>query len=261
MEDDYSSPARELLYMYCWKKPSSLSSRALNPQELCSSDRVTDTHPFGEETMETELMRLHDLSGPPRFLFTIKEETKEDLESEDGKSRVETPFLTPLASPPFFTPPLTPMDSSYNHQGVNPLFESAADADQFSKISSSPPPKFKFLKDAEEKLHRKVMEEAKKEQLQMKKMDRLSPLLLLRTKRKTSLIIQALHRYFLWFLPLQHSTHQLARNPSCTTASQIKYFLSQFPSMLLRDTHKIILLHCIHNTFLYSFIASIPHIP
>ncbi|RVX20317.1 hypothetical protein VitviT2T_017723 [Vitis vinifera] len=207
MEDDYSSPARELLYMYCWKKPSSLSSRALNPQELCSSDRVTDTHvlephqahhqlhmhgkedyllkPFGEETMETELMRLHDLSGPPRFLFTIKEETKEDLESEDGKSRgdksakgsrsrslsdllltVETPFLTPLASPPFFTPPLTPMDSSYNHQGVNPLFESAADADQFSKISSSPPPKFKFLKDAEEKLHRKVMEEAKKEQLQ-----------------------------------------------------------------------------------------------
>lgn len=207
MEDDFSSPARELLYMYCWKKPSSLSSRALNPQQLCSSDRNPDTHvtepqaaqyqlhmhgnkdfllqTFDEETMDTELMRLHHLSGPPRFLFTIKEETKEDLESEDGKSRgdkslkgsrsgslgdllltVETPFLTPLASPPFFTPPLTPMDASYNHQGVNPLFYSTMDAVQFNKISSSPPPKFKFLKDAEEKLHRKVMEEAKREQLQ-----------------------------------------------------------------------------------------------
>lgn len=212
MEDEFSGSARELLYMHCWKKPSTLSSGALNPQQISSSDRIiTDTHLlqphqshlqihgsinkdfFLDDTMETELMGLHDLSGPPRFLFTIKEETKEDLESEDGRSRgdksvkgsrsrslsdllltVETPFLTPLASPPFFTPPLTPMDSSssYNHHGVNPLFESAMEIDQFSRISSSPPPKFKFLKDAEEKLHRKVMEEeekeeeAKKEQLQ-----------------------------------------------------------------------------------------------
>ncbi|RVW57018.1 hypothetical protein CK203_070516 [Vitis vinifera] len=34
-------------------------------------------------------MRLHNLAGPPRFLFTIKEETKEDLESDDGKSKGE----------------------------------------------------------------------------------------------------------------------------------------------------------------------------
>lgn len=195
IEDDYSSSARELLYMFCWKKPSSLSSTALNPQELvCSSVRITEPEahelhrhsnnelllkPFGDDaddgTVENELMRLHELSGPPRFLFTIKEETKEDLESEDGKSRkvsrnrslsdllltVETPYLTPLSSPPFFTPPLTPMDSSsYNHQGFNPLFESSTDA-EFKRIRSSPPPKFKFLKDAEEKLHkRKLMEEA-----------------------------------------------------------------------------------------------------
>ncbi|KAK9284095.1 hypothetical protein L1049_012355 [Liquidambar formosana] len=200
IEDDYSSPARELLYMFCWKKPSSLSSTALNPQQLCSTVRISDTHvhdpeaaqlhvngnkdlllkPFGEGGgVEAELMRLHDLSGPPRFLFTIKEETKEDLESEDGRSRgdksrkgsrnrslsdlllsVETPFLTPLSSPPFFTPPLTPMDS-YNHPGFNPLFESSTDA-EFNKIRASPPPKFKFLQDAEEKLQRrKLMEEAK----------------------------------------------------------------------------------------------------
>ncbi|KAJ0101210.1 hypothetical protein Patl1_06333 [Pistacia atlantica] len=123
--------------------------------------------------METELMRLHNLSGPPRFLFTIIEETKEDLESEDGKSRsdnksrkgsrnrslsdllltMETPYLTP--------PPLTPMNSSYYQQGFNPLFESSTDF-EFNKIRSSPPPKFKFLQDAEEKLYRRKLLEAEK---------------------------------------------------------------------------------------------------
>lgn len=179
-------------YIFCWKKPSSLSSTALNPQALCSS---TDTQvhepqaqvqsnkdmwlrPFGEDSVETELLRMQNLSGPPRFLFTIKEETKEDLESEDAKSRgdksrkgsrtrslsdllliVETPFLTPLASPSCFTPPLTPKDTSYGHSGFNPLFESSSDA-EFNRIRSSPPPKFKFLRDAEDKLHKtKLMEE------------------------------------------------------------------------------------------------------
>lgn len=207
IESDYSNPAREFLYMFCLRRPSSLSHSALNPQKLCSS--VTDTlvqepqsqhhlhtntsnkdflfKPFGssgEDSMEVELMRLHNLSGPPRFLFTITEETKEDLESEDSKSRgdiksrkgsrskslsdllltVETPYLTPLASPSFFTPPLTPMNSSHNQHGIgfNPLFESSTDA-EFSKIKSSPPPKFKFLQEAEEKLYRRrIVEEAKK---------------------------------------------------------------------------------------------------
>lgn len=202
IESDYSNPAREFLYMFCWRRPSSLSHTALNPQELCSS--VADTlvqepqsqhhlhsntsnkdfmfKPFGgsgEDSMEAELMRLHNLSGPPRFLFTIIEETKEDLESEDSKSRgdiksrkgsrskslsdllltVETPYLTPLASPSFFTPPLTPTNSGI---GFNPLFESSTDA-EFSKIKSSPPPKFKFLQEAEEKLYRRrLVEEAEK---------------------------------------------------------------------------------------------------
>ncbi|KAF8402881.1 hypothetical protein HHK36_010973 [Tetracentron sinense] len=199
IEDDYSSPAREFLYMFCWKKPCSLSSTALNSQELCTSVRITDAHvhepetqlhlhseskdlllkPYGEDTVETELMRLHNLSGLPRFLFTIKEETKEDLESEDGKSRGnksrkgsrgkslsdlllagDTPFLTPLSSPPNFTP-LTPTNC-YNHHGFNPLFESSTNS-EFNRIKSSPPPKFKFLRDAEEKLYRKkLIEEARK---------------------------------------------------------------------------------------------------
>ncbi|KAL0540940.1 hypothetical protein IC582_020965 [Cucumis melo] len=198
VENDYSSPARELFYMFCWKRSSSLSHTALNPQDLSSSVRFSETmihgaegqfnmhtnsdfllKPFGEDGIETEFMRLQSLSGPPRFLFTIIEETKEDLESEDGKSKVdkngkesksrslsdllltvETPYLTPLASPTLFTPPLTPADS-YKPHGFNPLFESASDA-EFNKLRSSPPPKFKFLQEAEEKLKRKLLEAAEK---------------------------------------------------------------------------------------------------
>uniref|UniRef100_A0A2P2QEN5 Uncharacterized protein n=1 Tax=Rhizophora mucronata TaxID=61149 RepID=A0A2P2QEN5_RHIMU len=123
--------------------------------------------------METELLRLQNLSGPPRFLFTIIEETKEDLESEDGKSGgdnkstkgsrsrslsdllppMDTPYLTPLASPPFFTPPLTPMDSIYSKRG-------------FSYLIESPPPKFKFLQHAEEKLYRRKLLEDTEEDVQ-----------------------------------------------------------------------------------------------
>ncbi|KAI4352105.1 hypothetical protein L6164_006389 [Bauhinia variegata] len=197
IESDYRSPVKELFYMFCWKRPSSLRHSALNPGELCNSMRISETlvhnpegqfqsqannkdfvfKPFGQDSMEEEYMRQHDLSGPPRFLFTIVEETKEDLESEDAKSRgdlsgkgsrgrslndllftVETPYLTPMASPPFFTPPLTPM-AHYNHHGFNPLFESATDA-EFNRMKSSPPPKFKFLQDAEEKLRRKLKEES-----------------------------------------------------------------------------------------------------
>ncbi|PPE02227.1 hypothetical protein GOBAR_DD00754 [Gossypium barbadense] len=92
----------------------------------------------------------NDEQLPPRFLFTITEETMEDLES------FETPYLTPFSSPPFFTPPLTPIDvACFSHQlGFNPLFESEADAN-FNRLTS----RFKFLKEAEVKLHRKPLKE------------------------------------------------------------------------------------------------------
>ncbi|XP_078429003.1 uncharacterized protein LOC144701146 [Wolffia australiana] len=123
-----------------------------------------------EITAAEELMRAHNLAGPPRFLFTIKEETKEEMEdaaSKGEKSRKssrgrtmsdvllvpESPLLSPLPSP------ATIMDC-YSRQGFNPLFESAMD-DRCGKVRASPPPTFKFLRDAEEKLFRKVlMEEA-----------------------------------------------------------------------------------------------------
>ncbi|ONK76946.1 uncharacterized protein A4U43_C02F1540 [Asparagus officinalis] len=170
-EESFKSPARELLYFFCWKKPNSLASSALNPQEIPNApSNDAFINPFGggggeEEGMEAELMRLHSLSGPPRFLFTIKEETKEDLESDDGKSRrgrslsdmlqvsdQTPPFLTPLSSPPFFTPPLTP----------NPLFDEVGNCNYYNNnrtVKSSPPPKFKFLRDAEEKLYMRTLRE------------------------------------------------------------------------------------------------------
>ncbi|XP_042475468.1 uncharacterized protein LOC122057432 [Macadamia integrifolia] len=201
IDDDYSSIGRELFYPFCWKRAPLLSSTALSPQEICTPVRITGAHghetenqlnlrsgsnrdlllkPYEDDGVDLELMMLYNLAGPPRFLFTIKEETKEDLESEDGKSRgdrsrkgsrcgslsdvltVETPFLTPLSSPRFFTPPLTPVDPYSNH-GFNPLYESTTDA-ELNRIRSSPPPKFRFLKNAEEKLYtRKLMEEVEKE--------------------------------------------------------------------------------------------------
>ncbi|KAK8624597.1 hypothetical protein V6N13_089489 [Hibiscus sabdariffa] len=76
----------------------------------------------------------------------------EDLES------IETPYLTPYASPSFFTPPLTPIDVCFHRQfGFNPLFESQTVAD-FDRLSSSPSPpstRLNFLQETELKLHRK----------------------------------------------------------------------------------------------------------
>ncbi|CAA7389665.1 unnamed protein product [Spirodela intermedia] len=190
----YGSPRQQLLHLFRLRKRSSTRPGSLNPQEFSAAaangNAALDSGGGKEllikgrgveEGAESELMRLHNLAGPPRFLFTIKEETKEDLESEEGRSRgdnksrkssrgrslsdmllvPESPFLTPLSSPPFFTPPVTPMDC-YSQQGFNPLFESSKE-DNWSKMRSSPPPKFKFLKDAEEKLYRKILlEEATK---------------------------------------------------------------------------------------------------
>ncbi|KAH7550033.1 hypothetical protein ACOSP7_024866 [Xanthoceras sorbifolium] len=196
IEDDYSNYAKELIQLFCWKKPSSLQSNNTQNSErdqvpINGHDQVPDLElgttttskdlflkAFGDESEVSELMRLHNLAGPPRFLFTIKEETKEDLESDDGKSRgdrsrkgsrtgslsdlivtVDSPFLTPLASPTLKSPL-----AAYQSRGFNPLFESSGEAD-LNRLRSSPPPKFKFLRDAEEKLLRKLMEEAEKKRV------------------------------------------------------------------------------------------------
>ncbi|KAL0417844.1 UNVERIFIED_CONTAM: hypothetical protein Sradi_1197900 [Sesamum radiatum] len=189
-----SSSNREIedfSFLFCWKRPSStsfnssagstqeLTNSVRNPQEQedleMGSTKDLELKGYGEQGVETELMRMHNLCGPPRFL-TIKE-NKEDLESEDGKSRKGsrtkslsdlvfpvdgTPFLTPLSSPTVkaSNPPL---DSyCYTNHGLNPLFESLTEA-EINRLRSSPPPKFKFLKAAEDKLIRRLlMEEAER---------------------------------------------------------------------------------------------------
>lgn len=80
IEDDYSSSPRELFYLLCWKKPTSLSSSALNPHTSDAQGHESDDpihlhsnndmdfvfKPFGEDSVDSEIMRLHNLSGPPR---------------------------------------------------------------------------------------------------------------------------------------------------------------------------------------------------
>ncbi|CAN1150428.1 hypothetical protein LINPERHAP2_LOCUS17559 [Linum perenne] len=171
---------KEFLHFVCWKKPTAqpdpnqpepdLERGGDGKDSLLVKEEDGGGEGEAEESVESELMRLHNLAGPPRFLFTIKEEEKEDLESEcDKRSRkgsrtrslsdilmaVDTstaPLFTPLASPRC-TKPL----DSYNRQGFNPLFESSMES---MRPSSSPPPKFKFLRDAEEKLLRRLLAES-----------------------------------------------------------------------------------------------------
>ncbi|KAL8225203.1 hypothetical protein R6Q57_017760 [Mikania cordata] len=116
---------------------------------------------FGEESLDLELMRLHNLCGPPRFLFTINEETKEDLELESRRGS-RTMSLSELLCTPE-TPigsssPLKTSQASTLEGYLNPLYD-CYESNEFdiNKIRSSPPPTFKFLRDAEEKLLKRLM--------------------------------------------------------------------------------------------------------
>lgn len=147
-------------FLFCWKRVNSNTNQeSTNPSEhqdleVGSSKNLGFSK--GEEVgVDLELMRLHNLCGPPRFLFSITEESKEDMESEDGRSR-KGMNATPLSSP---SPAIS---ASYNSHGFNPLFESITEA-EVNRLRSSPPPTFKFLKDAEDKLIRKqLMEEGER---------------------------------------------------------------------------------------------------
>jgi hypothetical protein len=158
-----SSSSRELLQLFCFKKSPALASTytVQEPHAAGTAVAVTvDDEDDDDETAEAQLMRLSSLvGGPPRLLFTIREETKEDLESEDGRSRSlgdllhchGTPFLTPASLP--VPPSVAATDNSYN-----PLFQSPM-ASPSPASAVSPPPKFQFLKDADEKLYRRALAE------------------------------------------------------------------------------------------------------
>ncbi|KAL8092253.1 hypothetical protein AgCh_034517 [Apium graveolens] len=112
------------------------------------------------ESVDIELMRLHNLNGPPKFLFTIKEETEEDLETKCLNDFLASTDLTPLASPKL---EVESLDRTCNVNDFDHLFESSVDAEISNLRSSSPPSKFKFLREADEKWLRKLMEQVEKD--------------------------------------------------------------------------------------------------
>ncbi|XP_057782829.1 uncharacterized protein LOC131000775 [Salvia miltiorrhiza] len=151
----------------CWKNPDSVGSSRELTNSIRSQFEQQDVETglsksdlaakgYGEEGVESELMRMHNLCGPPRFLFTIKEESREDLDSEDGKSRISNcksfGIGSPLASPA--------VRASNLWSG-----EAMAEA-EVNRLRSSPPPTFKFLKDAEDKFMR--LQEAERRRTQEK---------------------------------------------------------------------------------------------
>ncbi|KAM7527799.1 hypothetical protein LguiB_031209 [Lonicera macranthoides] len=181
-QNHFTKHATDLPHLFCFKTHNcSLNKNSKTHQEQHQQDQDPELGlglgiaipkdllkgGYGEEGVESELMRAHNLCGPPRFLFTIKEETKEDLDS------IGTPLASissPLASPPLKPHYLSSFDNNNNnnnnHHGFkfNPLFESSNEA-EMNRFRSSPPPSFKFLRDAEEKLMKKLVEEAERKKI------------------------------------------------------------------------------------------------
>ncbi|MFS7934614.1 hypothetical protein Hanom_Chr05g00393631 [Helianthus anomalus] len=168
------TPRTHSSYTSCWKTSISIKTQEKDMQthiKQQDSDmglgKDLVLKGLGDESLDLELMRLHNLCGPPRFLFTINEETKEDLESEVSKKgsrtgsfsdildTLDTPFLSPLASP-------LKVPQQHNEFGIN-------------KMRSSPPPSFKFLRDAEEKLLKRLMQMEGEKRGILKSVDQDSP--------------------------------------------------------------------------------------
>ncbi|KVH72622.1 uncharacterized protein LOC112503952 [Cynara cardunculus var. scolymus] len=158
------TPTHLSSYISCWKNPNSSKHTKTHeskqdPETGLEEDVILKG--LDEESVDLELMRLHNLQGPPRFLTTINEETKEELESQRSRKGSRTRSLsdvllhldTPQASPPLKLGLQLQNLEGFHHHGLNPLFET-----EIKKMRSSPPPTFKFLRDAEEKLLRRLMQ-------------------------------------------------------------------------------------------------------
>ncbi|CAN1306560.1 hypothetical protein LINPERPRIM_LOCUS26829 [Linum perenne] len=101
--------SKEILYFFCWKNHH--QANRIEP----AATTTTASAPIEEEF--EEMVKLHELYGPSRALFTIKEET--ELENEQGSFQevvIEvdddddevTAFSTPCGSPPYYTPSPSP---------------------------------------------------------------------------------------------------------------------------------------------------------
>ncbi|CAL9105065.1 hypothetical protein MUK42_36994 [Musa troglodytarum] len=146
----------------CWKRQSQESYTVLEPQQvsissngaaysddeqrLLRSNSLKDlfTMPFGGE--DTEDAEIWCYAGPSRLLFTIIEETEEDLETEGGESTVGE------------------NTERSAERTLRDMVEMSQEDDS-TLMPSSPPPTLKFLIEAEEKhCIKRLMEEALKVQ-------------------------------------------------------------------------------------------------
>lgn len=127
----YSSP-KEFLHIFCWQNQSRIEPSEAPPPTPASQAGIT--------TEVDDIFKWHVLYGQSRILFTIKEEEREGVDSENCSSSENgtrtkrvcteevvgvlarsvpvvavkidvddaTPFSTPCASPPYYTPLSSP---------------------------------------------------------------------------------------------------------------------------------------------------------
>ena len=139
----YSPSTKELLYFFCWKNQSRIEPQGTPPPPPPPPPPPlpnASPPPQSDETTEADdVLKWQELYGSSRVLFTIKEEDREGVDSEncsssekavstmkekragvDTKSfqaavmielvdeEATTPFSTPCASPPYYTPLASP---------------------------------------------------------------------------------------------------------------------------------------------------------
>lgn len=123
--------SKELLYFFCLRPTSRLDRSSITPTDSTSDPESKQQSDL--EVIDMDMFKTQSVFGLPRFLFTIKEEDNEDLDSpaeqkdvrvslEEMEERTEvaveiadgTPFSTPCASPVYFTPSASPA-----HEAVN----------------------------------------------------------------------------------------------------------------------------------------------
>lgn len=142
-ESSFSS--KEFLFFFCM--------RSTTPNSMAVTGDGNSNRRLDMEVVDIDLLKLQGMFGPPRFLFTIKEEEREGFESpadksmhsaekeakkievvdrvsleecfkaadavveiESGGGNDATPFGTPCGSPEFLTPLASPEDKAVTEE-------------------------------------------------------------------------------------------------------------------------------------------------